>query len=214
MGFLDAILGGKKKLKAPPAADRLFAMSTAYVTLSTQHGIENAGKAGIVFQPLATSDFQQIVRDTEEVLRATGEETGTTVETAEDDFGAVLDGLPLRRVQLLEQALCMGGAGCQRGAEVDHPGADLAGPDVPLAHDGVHLLRGEPVGKERADRLRGRLAGRHSALHRGLGRTTEDEASWVVDLIHPAIQVVKTGVAPTRGVGDTIAEVLRFAAGQ
>ena len=86
MGFLDALLGGRRKLSGP-APDRLFAMSTAYVTLSTQHGIETAGKAGIGFQPLATSDFQQIVRDTEEVLRATGEETGTTVETAEDAFG-------------------------------------------------------------------------------------------------------------------------------
>src|SRR3712207_2945772 len=62
-------------------------MSTAYVTLQVEHGIENAGKAGIVFQPLATSDFQAIVRDAEEVLRATGDETGTSVETAEDSFG-------------------------------------------------------------------------------------------------------------------------------
>jgi hypothetical protein len=86
MGFLDSLLGRSRT--APPAkTDRLFAMSTAYVTLSTSHGIENAGEAGIVFQPLATSDFQEIVRDTEEVLRATGEETGTTVQTAEDDYG-------------------------------------------------------------------------------------------------------------------------------
>src|SRR3712207_982028 len=86
MGFLDALLGRSRTAK-PAKTDRLFAMSTAYVTLSTEHGVQTAGKAGIVFQPLATSDFQQIVRDTEEVLRATGEETGTTVETAEDAFG-------------------------------------------------------------------------------------------------------------------------------
>ncbi len=86
MGFLDAIMGGKKKLKAP-ATDRLFAMSTAYVTLQSEHGIENAGKAGIVFQPVATSDFAAIVKDTEEVLRATGDETGTKVTTTEDSFG-------------------------------------------------------------------------------------------------------------------------------
>ena len=85
MGLFD-ILTGKRKMKAP-AESRLFAMSTAAITLESQHGIENAGKAGIVFQPLATSDFAQIVKDTEEVLRATGEETGTLVETTEDDFG-------------------------------------------------------------------------------------------------------------------------------
>jgi len=86
MGFLDTLLGRSRTAK-PAKVDRLFAMSTAYVTLQTQHGVESAGRAGIVFQPLATSDFNEIVRETEEVLRATGDETGTTVETHEDKFG-------------------------------------------------------------------------------------------------------------------------------
>jgi hypothetical protein len=86
MGFLDALLGRSRTAK-PAKRDRLFALSTAYVTLSTELGVETTGKAGIVFQPLATSDFQQIVADTEEVLRATGEETGTTVQTEEDRYG-------------------------------------------------------------------------------------------------------------------------------
>ena len=87
MGFLDAILGGKKKLKAPPAADRLFAMSTAYVTLSTGHGIETKGVSAIVFQPLATADFEAIVSEMEEILKGTGEDTGTTISTSEDSHG-------------------------------------------------------------------------------------------------------------------------------
>lgn len=86
MGFLDSLLGRSRTAK-PAKKDRLFAISTAYVTLQTSYGITNAGKAGIVFQPLATSDFNAIVKDTEEVLRATGEETGTLVETTEDAFG-------------------------------------------------------------------------------------------------------------------------------
>jgi hypothetical protein len=86
MGFLDTLLGRSRTAK-PAKTDRLFAMSTAYVALQTQHGIETTGKAGIVFQPLATSDFNQIVSETEEVLRATGEETGTSVETHEDKYG-------------------------------------------------------------------------------------------------------------------------------
>ena len=45
------------------------------------------GVAGLVFQPLATSDFAQIVRDMEEVVRATGDETGTQLETTDDAFG-------------------------------------------------------------------------------------------------------------------------------
>ena len=84
MGFLDSLLGGKKKLKGP-APDRLFAMSTAYVTLSTGHGIATKGVAAIVFQPLATADFDAIVSEMEEILRGTGEETGTSIDTAEDE---------------------------------------------------------------------------------------------------------------------------------
>ena len=86
MGFLDSLLG-RSRTAQPAKKDRLFAISTAYVTLQTEHGVESEGKAGIVFQPVATSDFAAIVKDTEEVLRATGQETGTTVTTTEDAYG-------------------------------------------------------------------------------------------------------------------------------
>jgi hypothetical protein len=86
MGFLDALLGRSRTAK-PAKTDRLFAMSTAHVTLSVQHGIRTSGKAGIVFQPLATSDFRTILEETEEVLRMTGGETGTTVDSTEDKWG-------------------------------------------------------------------------------------------------------------------------------
>jgi hypothetical protein len=85
VGFLDA-LTGKRKLKGP-APDRLFALSTAYVTLDSSHGIVSRGSAGIVFQPLATADFESIVREMEEVVHGTGSESGTTVESRDDEFG-------------------------------------------------------------------------------------------------------------------------------
>jgi hypothetical protein len=86
VGFLDSLLGRSRTPK-PAKQDRLFAMSTAYVTLETSHGMTNSGKAGIVFQAEATADFARIVADAEEILRATGEETGTEVETTDDKFG-------------------------------------------------------------------------------------------------------------------------------
>ena len=86
MGFLDTLLG-RTRVAKPSKTDRLFAMSTAYVTLQTEHDITTSGKAGIVFQPDPTSDFGRIVADTEEVLRATGEETGTAITTTEDSYG-------------------------------------------------------------------------------------------------------------------------------
>jgi hypothetical protein len=86
VGFLDAILGGKKKLKGP-APDRLFAMSTAHVTLDTSHNIRGKGVAAIVFQPLATADFESIVAEMEEILTGTGADTGTTISTSSDEHG-------------------------------------------------------------------------------------------------------------------------------
>ena len=75
-----------KKLKGV-APDRLFAMTTAYVTMETGLGMKSAGSAGIVFQPLATADFDQILKDAEELLHGTAEETGSTLESADDEFG-------------------------------------------------------------------------------------------------------------------------------
>ena len=80
MGFLDALLGGRKSLKAP-APDRLFAMSTAYVTIEAQLGLKHKPVAGIVFQPLATADFKQILSDTEELLRGAAADTGWVAAT-------------------------------------------------------------------------------------------------------------------------------------
>jgi hypothetical protein len=86
VGFLDALLGGRRKLKAP-APDRLFAMTTAYVALEAELGVRHRNAAGIVFQPLGTGDFKQVVSEVEELLRSSAEETGTTVSTADDEFG-------------------------------------------------------------------------------------------------------------------------------
>jgi hypothetical protein len=85
MGLFD-ILTGKRKVKAP-AESRLFAMSTAAITLDMSLGLKSSGRAAIVFQPLATADFESIVTDMEEVLRGTGEDAGTSVDRTDDSFG-------------------------------------------------------------------------------------------------------------------------------
>jgi PspAB-like protein len=85
MGLLD-ILTGKRKL-AQPAEDRLFAISTAYVTFETALEITTRGGAAIVFQSLATADFTSIVREMEEVVRATASDSASTVQTSEDSYG-------------------------------------------------------------------------------------------------------------------------------
>ncbi len=85
MGLLDA-LTGRHTVKGP-APDRLFAISTAYVTLESAHQIDPTGTAAIVFQALATSEFEATLRDMEEVVTATGGDSGTRVATQDDSFG-------------------------------------------------------------------------------------------------------------------------------
>jgi hypothetical protein len=86
VGLLDALLGGRRKLKVP-TSDRLFAMSTAQVTLDAGLGLKHRNVAGIAFQSVATADFKEIVADTEELLRGAAADTGTTVETSSDEYG-------------------------------------------------------------------------------------------------------------------------------
>jgi PspA associated protein B len=86
VGFLDALFGTKGKLKGA-APDRLFAMTTANITMETGLGLKSLQRAGVVFQPIGTADFRQIVAETEELLKGTAEETGTQVKTHDDEYG-------------------------------------------------------------------------------------------------------------------------------
>lgn len=85
MGLLD-IITGRHQVKGP-APDRLFAIATAYVTLQAGHGIEPTGTAAIVFQALETSEFEATLKDMEEVVKATGSDSGTEVLTKDDSYG-------------------------------------------------------------------------------------------------------------------------------
>jgi hypothetical protein len=85
VGLRD-ILTGRHDVKGP-APDRLFAISTAYVTLDSEHQISPVGTAAIVFQALATSDFETALREIEEVVQATGGDSGTKLSTQDDTYG-------------------------------------------------------------------------------------------------------------------------------
>jgi PspAB-like protein len=85
VGLRD-ILTGRHAVKGP-APDRLFAITTAYITLQAEHQIEPAGSAAVVFQALATSEFEATIREMEEVVTATGGESGTKVATQDDSYG-------------------------------------------------------------------------------------------------------------------------------
>jgi hypothetical protein len=86
VGLRD-ILTGRHEVQGPASEDRLFAITTAYVTLQAAHQIDPAGAAAIVFQALATSEFESTLREMEEVVTATGSESATTVSSQDDSYG-------------------------------------------------------------------------------------------------------------------------------
>jgi hypothetical protein len=85
VGLRD-VLTGRHAVKGP-APDHLFAISTAYIALQSEHHIDPLGTAAIVFQALATSEFEATLRDMEEVVTATGGDSGTKVSTEDDSYG-------------------------------------------------------------------------------------------------------------------------------
>jgi hypothetical protein len=85
VGLADVLLG-RKKLKEP-AGERLFALSTAQVTLETELGLKSSGGAALTFKPLSGGDFSRADADIEELLAATAKSSGSTVERKTDSFG-------------------------------------------------------------------------------------------------------------------------------
>ena len=85
MGLGD-VLFGRKKLKEP-AADRLFAISTAAVTLDVDCGLKPAGVGAVIFKPLSAGEFAQADRDIEELLKSVADGSGSKLDRKQDSFG-------------------------------------------------------------------------------------------------------------------------------
>ena len=85
MGLRD-VLFGKKKL-SDPARDRLFALTTAAVTLQTELGLRTAGAGGICFKPLSAGDFVRAENDLQQMLDGIAADSGSKLERREDTFG-------------------------------------------------------------------------------------------------------------------------------
>ena len=85
MGFTD-VLFGRKKLKGA-AGERLFALSTARVTLETELGLKPGGAGGVVFKPLSAGEFVRAENELTELLDGVATEYGSRLERKSDDFG-------------------------------------------------------------------------------------------------------------------------------
>ena len=85
MGLTD-VLFGRKKLKEAQG-ERLFALSTARVTLDVELGLKPGKKAAIVFKPLSSGDFVRVENELHELLDIAARDTGSRVTRTEDEFG-------------------------------------------------------------------------------------------------------------------------------
>ena len=85
MGLRD-VLFGRKKLK-DPARERLFAISTARITLQTELNLKPAGAAGVCFKSLSAGEFVRAENELQQLLDAVAHESGSKVERKSDDMG-------------------------------------------------------------------------------------------------------------------------------
>ena len=83
---LRNVLSGRKKL-SEPKPDRLFALSTATVTLQTELGLRTAGKAAVTFKPLSSGVFDRVDNDIESLIKAAARSSGSEVERKSDQYG-------------------------------------------------------------------------------------------------------------------------------
>jgi hypothetical protein len=85
LGLRD-VLFGRKKLK-DPARERLFAISTARITLQTELDLKPSGSAGVCFKSLSAGEFVRAENELQQLLDAVATESGSKVERKSDEMG-------------------------------------------------------------------------------------------------------------------------------
>ena len=85
MGLLS-VLFGRSKLKKPNR-ERFFHAVAAEVALNNRIELAPTQKAGIVFNPVESSFFDDLNSEIRELLRISGRETGTHFEIKDDSYG-------------------------------------------------------------------------------------------------------------------------------
>ena len=85
MGLLDVLRGQRAPRRAD--LDNLFALGQAAITLEVSLDLRPTGRAGVCFKSIEAGVFDQLVREIEELLRATSGDTGTTIRRHDDGMG-------------------------------------------------------------------------------------------------------------------------------
>ena len=87
MGLFDILRGERKPKRAN--LDRLFALTTAKMTLDTGLDLRPTGRAAVCFKPVQAGAFQEVLRDLDQLLELAGKTSGTTVRQTTDSYGFV-----------------------------------------------------------------------------------------------------------------------------
>jgi hypothetical protein len=85
LGFLDVVFGRKRLKEA--SDERLFALSTAQVTLEIELGLKPAGAAAVVFKPLSAGEFTRVEAELGSLLETVAQSCGARVENRTDELG-------------------------------------------------------------------------------------------------------------------------------
>ena len=85
MGLLDTLFGRKRLKEA--STEKLFALSTAQVTLETELGLKPGGKAAVTFKPLSAGDFARADQELGELLVVAAQSSGSRITRKSDTYG-------------------------------------------------------------------------------------------------------------------------------
>ena len=85
MGLTDVLFGRKKLKKATD--EKLFAITTARITLETELGLKPSGDAAVIFKPLSASEFVRAENELQELLEAAAQDSHSKIERRGDAFG-------------------------------------------------------------------------------------------------------------------------------
>jgi hypothetical protein len=85
MGLTDVLFGRKKLPKA--IQEKLFAISTARITMESELGLKPVGVAAVIFKPLSAAEFVQAENELQELLDTVARDSHSKVERRGDEFG-------------------------------------------------------------------------------------------------------------------------------
>jgi hypothetical protein len=83
---LGNVLFGRKKLKKA-AGDKIFALSSARITLEVELGLKAAGKAAVLFKPMSAQEYVRAENEMQELLEVVAQEAASRVTRRGDEFG-------------------------------------------------------------------------------------------------------------------------------